>query len=134
MSTEEPQLFLTKGMTIDISSFEISIDENGKLSSPGPTIHTGIEMSPYWLEIAFEHLLKTEVAHEALLTAVTEKNEPSMGKLLQLEFVQGMQVVMASCIAIDSYYASIKKFANIPEELLTTWKSNRTASTPSQKF
>ena len=127
MPPEEPQLFLTKGMTIDISSFDISIDENGKISSTGPTIHTGLDMCPYWLEIAFEHLIKTETTHEKLLTAVTEKNESSIGELLQKEFVLGMQVVMASCIAIDSYYASIKKFANIPEELSSTWQNNRTA-------
>lgn len=127
MPSEEPQLFLTKGMTIDISSFEISIDETGKMSSKGPTIHTGLDMCPYWLEIAYDNLIETEKTHKKLEAALNEKNDSLIGELLQKEFVIGMQVVMAGCIAIDSYYASIKKFANIPEELLNKWRTKRTA-------
>lgn len=127
MPSEAPLLFLTKGMTIDISSFEISIDEAGKMSSKGPTIHTALDMSPYWLEIAYDNLIETEQTHEKLEAAVKEKKDPLVGELLQKEFVIGMQVVMAGCIAIDSYYASIKKFANIPEEVLSKWRTKPVA-------
>lgn len=127
MSPEEPKLFITKGMHLDVSSFSISIDENGQITSEGPTIHSGLDMCPYWLEIAYVHLLKSEIIHNKLQSALNDNNASLMGELLQEEFVSGMQVIMASCIAIDSYYASIKDFANIPAELACKWRTKRTA-------
>ena len=127
MPSEDAKLFLTKGMTIDISSFEISIDETDKIASNGPIIHTGLDMCPYWLGIAYDNLLEAEKIHYRLEAAVNDKNDPLVGELLQKEFMVGMQVVMAGCIAIDSYYASIKQFSNIPEEIIKKWKTKRTA-------
>lgn len=127
MKSKDAQLFLTKGMTIDISSFDIIMDETGKISTKGPKIHTGLEMCPYWLEIAYDNLIETENIHNNLLSAVNDKNDPLIGELLQKEFVKGMQVVVSGCIAIDSYYASIKAFANISEAILKKWRINRTA-------
>jgi hypothetical protein len=95
-------------MIIDISSFEISIDETGKISSNGPIIHTGLDMCPYWLGIAYDNLLEAEKIHYRLEAAVNDKNDPLVGELLQKEFMVGMQVVMAGCIAIDSYYLKFR--------------------------
>jgi hypothetical protein len=84
-------------------------------------------MCPYWLDIAYDNLVAAEKIHNNLEAAVNDKNDSLVGELLQKEFLMGMQVVMDSCIAIDSYYASIKQFANIPEEILTKWKTNKIA-------
>ena len=51
-----------------------------------------------------------------------------MGDLLQKEFISGMQAIMAGCIAIDSYYASVKDFADIPEDLIKKWRQNRSTA------
>lgn len=127
MSTPDPGLFITKGMIVSIPKFSLSINENGEITSNGMIIHTGLDMCPYWVEIAYEHLGKTEDIHNQLISAKNVNNEPLMGDLLQNEFISGMQSIMAGCIAIESYYASIKDFAGIPESLKQTWRKKRTA-------
>ena len=81
--TPDPGIFLTKGMKVGIPSFSISIGEDGKLSSDGITLHTGLDMCPYWLEIAYEHLLKTESAHNELMSAKDEKDDEKIARSLQ---------------------------------------------------
>lgn len=127
MSTPDPGLFITKGMIVSIPKFSLSINENGEITSNDMIIHTGLDMCPYWVEIAYEHLGKTEDIHNQLISAKNVNNEPLMGDLLQKEFISGMQSIMAGCIAIDSYYASIKDFAGIPESLKQTWREKGTA-------
>ena len=126
MSTPDPGLFITKGMKVSVPKFSLSINEKGEISSQ-MTLHTGIDMCPYWVEIAYAHLRKTEDVHKQLMSAINDNNESFIGDLLQNEFTSGMQAIMAGCIAIDSYYASIKDFARIPEDLAKTWKEKRTA-------
>ncbi len=127
MSTPDPGLFLTKGMITSIQNFSLSINENGEITSNDMIIHTGLDMCPYWIEIAYEHLGKTEDINNQLISAKNVNNEPLMGDLLQKEFISGMQSIMAACIAIDSYYASIKPFAGIPESLKQRWREKGTA-------
>ena len=91
------------------------------------TIHTGLDMCPYWLEIAYAHLEKTEEIHLKLIAANSGDDPNLIGELLQEEFMSGMQTIMGACIAIDAYYASIKKFANIPNKLSQVWKKKGTA-------
>jgi hypothetical protein len=126
MSNKDPGLFITKGMMVSIPEFSLSINENGEMT-PNMIIHTGLDMCHYWVEIAYDHLEKTEDIHNQLISAKQVNNEPLMGDLLQKEFVSGMQAIMAGCIAIDSYYASIKDFAGIPESLKQIWREKRTA-------
>lgn len=127
MSTTEPGLFITKGMNVSIPEFSQSINESGDINSEKMTIHTGLDMCPYWIEIAYTRLNETDDIHEKLILAKNDNNESLMGDLLQKEFTSGMQAIMAGCIAIDSYYASIKDFAEIPEDLARTWRKNGTA-------
>ena len=56
MSTQEPGLFITKGMNVEIPEFSLSINESGEIVSDKMTIHTGLDMSPYWIEVAYSHL------------------------------------------------------------------------------
>lgn len=127
MSNSEPGLFVTKGMMVSIPEFSLAFNENGEMTSNKMIFHTGLDMCPYWIEIAYEHLVRTEDIHNQLIAARNANNEQLMGDLLQMEFISGMQSIMAGCIAIDSYYASIKDFSEIPESLKKTWKENGTA-------
>jgi hypothetical protein len=125
--TPDPGIFLTKGMKVSIPSFSISIGENGQLSSDGITLHTGLDMCPFWLDIAYEHLLETESAHKSLMSAKDEKDDEKIALSLQKEFVSGMQAIMSSGIAIDSYYASVKEHTDVPESLVKIWRDRGTA-------
>ncbi len=66
---------------------------------------------------------KTESYHNKIITHPENK----LGEYLQKEFQIGMQTIMAACIAMDAYYASVKEFADIPEEVSKKWRENGTA-------
>jgi hypothetical protein len=119
-------LFITKGMKLNMKEFKLSVTESGEIETKKMTIHTGLDMCPYWIDIAYAHLLKTENIHKQLLEA-KEKKQNAIAVLLKKEFTSGMQAIMAACIAIDAYYASIKEYADIPKEMSQKWKEKGTA-------
>lgn len=123
----EPGVFITKGMRISIPQFSIRIDSAGKFDADPVALHTEIDLCPFWLDIAYDHLLATEKANKMLLTYIREQNDKGIGIALENEFLFGMQAIMSSVIAIDSFYGSIKDRFNISDELVQTWKKNKTA-------
>ena len=116
-------LFITKGMKVSVEEFSLKMLENGSIETNKMILHTGLDMCPYWLNIAWSSLLKTERYHRKIITPSQNK----LGEYLQKEFQVGMQTIMAACIAMDAYYASVKEFANIPEEVSKKWRENGTA-------
>lgn len=123
----DPGVFLVKGDSVSIPSFSISIDEEGKINAEPVMLHTGIDMTPYWLNIAYQHLKATEIIHKKLMLAKEEKNDSLIGEFLKKESSSGMQAIMASGIAIDAYYASVKEHVKIPKSTAEAWKKNSTA-------
>jgi hypothetical protein len=124
--TRDPGIFLTKGMKVSIPSFSISVSDDGKVSSDPVTLHTGLDMCPYWIGIAYEHLIDTELAHNELMAAKDGKEDAGIGTSLQKEFVSGMQTIMAAGVAIDAYYGSVKRHIEIPKDLTKTWREKGT--------
>jgi hypothetical protein len=123
----DPGVFLVKGDKVSIPSFSISIDEQGNLHTDPVALHTGIDMSPYWLNIAFGHLKATERAHKRLMQAKATGDDNLIGENLKKESASGMQTIMASGIATDAYYASIKEHVTIPQNTIDAWQANGTA-------
>lgn len=127
MTLTKPSLFITNGMKVSLKEISLSINDSGEIQTNKMKIHTGLDMCPYWIDIAYTHLLKTEEIYKQLLEAKERQDQEAIGMLLQKEFISGMQAIMAACIAIDAYYASIKEYANIPGDLSKKWKKNGTA-------
>jgi predicted transcriptional regulator len=125
--TPDPGIFLTQGGQVSIPSFSITIDENGSISSDPVTLHLGLDVCPVWMEIAFDHLILTHQAAKRLELARVERNDESIASALEAEYKSGMQAIVCSGIAMDAYYATVKKHANIPQTTLEAWKKNRTA-------
>lgn len=132
--TEKPKektpiqgVFITKGMQVSIPSFSIRIGPDGKIESDPVILHTGIDLCPYWLDIAFDHLLCTEKASKELMDAKEAEDDQRITNALGEEFIAGMQAIMASAIAMDSYYASVKEHIGIPKDLTRTWREKGTA-------
>ena len=119
--------FITKGMRISIPELTISIGKDGEPSMGPIVIHTGLDMCPYWLSIAYDHLLVAQEARDRLLEAKEKGDNDVMGSALQEEFIHGMQATMASGIAVDAFYTDVKKFVDVPQDLLASWRKNRTA-------
>lgn len=119
--------FITKGMRISIPELTLSISDDGKLSTGPIVIHTGLDMCPYWLSIAYNHLLAAEKARDKLLEAKEKGDNDAMGDALQEEFIEGMQSIMASGIAVNAFYAYIRGSVNVSQETIDGWRKNRTA-------
>ena len=123
----DPGVFLTKGMQINIPEFSIRISPDGNIDATPLILHTTIDLCPYWLEIAYDHLRCTEDASEQLLNAKKEQNDERIADALKAEFTEGMQTIMASAVAMDAFYANVKERIAIPDDLIQTWRKNGTA-------
>lgn len=123
----DPGVFITKGMKVDSPAFTIRMNGDGNISSDPVSLRTGLDMAPYWIRIAYQHLLDAGSAHDDLMKAKSKNDSLRIGEALEKEFSTGMQTMMASAIAIDSYYASIREYINIPDDLIKTWREKRTA-------
>lgn len=119
--------FLVKGDILSIPNLTFSVGDNGKLELQPITLYTGSDMCLHWLRLAYNHLLMTEEASNALIEAKKRSNNDEIGNALNLEFSSGMQAIMASVIAIDAFYASVKEHVVISAETAQAWHDNGTA-------
>lgn len=123
----DPGVFLVKGDKTTVPDLSFIIDKDGKLTLSPVILETEIDMSPYWLDIAYSHLKATENAHKSLMKAKRNKDDQLISRYLIKESSEGMQAIVSSGIAIDAYYASIKKYVSIPKETFDAWKKKKTA-------
>jgi len=123
----DPGVFLVKGDTVSVQSLSLSVNEQGDIESSPLILHVGIDMTGYWLDIAYKHLVATESAHKKLMLAKEERDDEKISRYLKKESIAGMQSIMAAGIALDAYYASIKEHVDIPQSTIDTWRENSTA-------
>jgi hypothetical protein len=123
----DPGIFITKGMRVSIPKFSIQVSPDGKIISAPITLHTGIDLCPTWLDIAHEQLLVAELASADLLKAKDAQDNEGIAKALSKESCTGMQVIMASSVAMDAYYANLKEYIAIPQSLSSRWREKGTA-------
>jgi hypothetical protein len=132
METPKPEspekgVFVVKGDYAALPPIHFTINGRGNIKSDPVILHTSIDMTSYWLSIAFKHLLATETAHKNLMISKEQKNNDHIARYLKKESMAGMETIMASAIAIDAYYASVKEFINIPQSIMDSWREKRTA-------
>jgi len=120
-------VFITKGMRVSIPQFSFRIGINGNIEGEPLILHTGIDLCPYWLDIAYDHLLCTEKANDNLMRAKELDDNEQISNALQAEFASGMQAIMASAIAMDAFYANVKENIDLPQNLTETWRKKGTA-------
>lgn len=124
----DPGVFVTVDMKITIPSFSIRFNNDGQVIDIDPdTLYTGLDLCPYWLEIALIRLSESDKAHKSLMDAKLSDDSNAIASSLRDEFLSGMQTIMACAVAIDAYYASIVEKIKIPESTLTAWRKNSTA-------
>jgi hypothetical protein len=120
-------VFLVKGDTVSVQTFSISVTEQGEVKADPVILHVGIDMTGYWLDIAYKHLIDTESAHKKLMLAKEDKNDEKIAFYLKKESISGMQSIMASGIALDAYYASIKDHVKVQQSTIDSWRNKGTA-------
>ncbi|WP_114326958.1 hypothetical protein [Candidatus Colwellia aromaticivorans] len=108
-----------KGQKISIPSFSITISDHGEMKSEmHGEIELGYDMCPYWLDIAYDHLVKASKFNEKVKVAVGKE----LNRYLEKEFLAGMQSITASCIAIDAY---LVERIELPPDLINSWRSGK---------
>jgi hypothetical protein len=120
-------VFLVKGNTVSVPPLTLTVNEQGEIEASPIYLHVGIDMTAYWLDIAYKHLLVTEYAHKKLMLAKEEKDNEKISRYLKRESIAGMQSIMAAGIALDAYYASIKEHIDIPQDTIDVWREKGTA-------
>ncbi len=119
-------VFVSRGMRLSIPAggLTFGIDAAGKFAG-SVQFEVGIILFPIWLEIALQHLRDSHAAHLELVRAHAEKNDEAKGRYLEIEFIHGMQSIMAPATAVDAFYASIKDLAKLTPEEKARLKENK---------
>lgn len=121
-------VFISRGMTVGIppGGFTLSIAEDGTPSG-SLTIHVHFDVCPTWIELALQHLTVAKGREAERKAAWAGADEDQKAASLEREFEASMQAIMASAVAIDAFYAVLRKKAEVSEDLVATWRKNRTA-------
>jgi len=120
-------VFVTKGMQLSISEFFLSMNPDGTIEAGPMEISVGLDMCPHWREISLDHLIAAKQAHDAVMAAHAEGPDEQKAEPMHMEFRAGMQSIVACCTALDALYGNLKDRVEIPEELVKTWREQRTA-------
>lgn len=112
-------------MTIAIPHLSFGVTEQGEPRGE-ITFHVHFDVCPTWLEIAARHLNDAKLRHAERVTAWQHPDQDARATALEREFESSMQAVMAAAIAIDAFYAVIRKRIAVPDSLIATWREKRT--------
>jgi hypothetical protein len=98
-----------RGQTLSFppGSLTLSRDRNVGLA-PGPGPEVSFDTWFIWLEVAIEHLQDARKRQEARKIAWAEPDSLARASTLEAEFKASMQAIVASAIALDALYASVK--------------------------
>jgi hypothetical protein len=119
-------VFLKRGMTVAKPELRMSIGEDGKpKASLAFQIH--YDVCPVWLDLAARHLVEAEERKLARIAAWQYDDADARSATLEREFESSMQALMASAIAIDSFYLALIEKIGIDKETIQLWREKRTA-------
>lgn len=122
-------VFVTKGMTLTIPTggLTIRVTDEGKIEADPLVIHVSQDVSPFWIEVAIDHLISAESLHPEVLQANTSSDDERLARALEREFAASMQAVVSGAIAVDAFYAMVSRQVEVPENLRVQWRQDRTA-------
>jgi hypothetical protein len=106
---------IRRGMTVRIPAGGLRIDLNK--SDMSLTLHSSLALYPYWLEIALTHLERAREAHQQLLVSWKNQDKKQASRHLEADFTESVQCIVASAIAVDAFYAIIKRHVAISGDI-----------------
>lgn len=113
-------VFITKGMTLQISN--ISIPLSGE---PSLTLRGSFDVLLLWLGIALKHLDQAKVDHMKTIESWRNDVDPNLkAETIESEAESSMQAMMAAVTAVEAFYANLKERT----ELKTTQRKNSVKS------
>jgi hypothetical protein len=73
-------VFITRGMTVGIPAWGISINDKNELDSDPIKLHVHFDVCPSWLELAFKHLLKAEERSTEVIGAWKTRDDERLSR------------------------------------------------------
>lgn len=119
-------IFIFRGQSLDLSSFTITMSDDGEISSDGPTISTSTHMAPFWLAAAINHARDAERLSNRTNEAFRNGDADEKAHALTSELTASMQAITCSAFAVDSLFAALLKVQPTPEATKLAWRKNRT--------
>lgn len=119
-------IFIVKNSSLRVSDLSISIGPDGAMAS-NLTVSLAMNVFPYWLEIAQEQMTAVESASAVVKEAWYGTDDRALVDAMERECRASMQTIVASAIAMDAFYAFLRRHVPLPEEMSLAWRTNRTA-------
>lgn len=119
-------IFIMRGQSLDISSFEISISDDGEVSATSPTLSTSTHMAPYWLEAAISHAREVHRLERATNEAFRNDDADAKATCLNAELIASMQAMACAAFAIDALHSALLKVQPTPPATKEAWRKNGT--------
>jgi hypothetical protein len=118
---------ISRGTQFSVSNLRITISEDGTVDAAQPTVSLSLDLTSYWLEIAFAEFLNASKHHDELLLAEAADDKEQRSTAMEAECKACMQAFAAAAIALDAFYAAVKDCLPIAPELVATWQARKTA-------
>lgn len=117
-------IFVAKGMriTVPAGGLKLRFSKEGNIEDSTLSLEVGLDMCPYWLRIACEHLEAAEANNKDVHLALATSDDDLLGLALEKEFSAAMQAGTAAAIALDALYAMVKERIVVPQSDLDAWK------------
>ena len=121
-------VFVTKQMTLVVPAggLTLSINDDGKLAG-SLKLQVHYDVCPTRLNISSRHLSDAEERKRVRDLAWNAHDEEAKALSLEAECESSMQAIMAAAIAIDSLYAALRDKVKIPDDVIRSWRENKTA-------
>ena len=123
-------VFVTKGSKASIGfpdGFILRLDEEGSFEGGRVELLVGLDMCPYWLEVAYGHIKSAKSSHNNLLKASADEDDERLGFALEEGFIAAMQAVVSAATAVEALCAAVHEYIQMPKVQRKAWDKNRTA-------
>ena len=124
-----PGVMISRGVTprIPAGGLVIGFGADGKQSMRVEKFELALDVCPIWLEIAAGHLDVAKSASERLRSTVQSSDQARVGQDIEEEFRASIQSVVASAVAVESMYASLRLHNVVDAATRKSWRDNKTA-------
>jgi len=121
-SGESKGIMISRGVTPSFPPGALSFfrGPDGTLQSDA-RLHLRFDVCPVWLEISLDHLQRAEREHQNLIVAWRDQKSDEAALAMESEFRAGVQATASACIALDAFYANVREYIPIPEEMQRGW-------------
>lgn len=121
-------IFVKRGMTISVppGGLTLTIGDDARVTG-SLTLHVHFDVCPTWIDLSLRHLGAARAARVVRDCAWSGTDDEAKSEAMEREFESSMQAIVAVAIAIDAFYAVLRRHVSLPPSTLAAWRTNGTA-------